>query len=184
MMIKQTTLDQFFQKNIVEEELEEKGDSTSHVQEDTNKNSSASDSEDYDLDADLKEVQKSQTGQDSQIESLLTNRTEPSALHKTPLLKNNSSSSVTAKLQGLLEKINTSTSQQVKSNDTHDMCDEKELSEDKPDEEDNDEDNTDSDEDVKMQYRKMMLKQASSDFYKSQSTVAFLRKFIYTDGKY
>ncbi|XP_045130667.1 ribosome biogenesis protein BMS1 homolog [Portunus trituberculatus] len=160
-----------------------KSKSTSHVQEDTNKNSSASDSEDYDLDADLKEVQKSQTGQDSQIESLLTNRTEPSALHKTPLLKNNSSSSVTAKLQGLLEKINTSTSQQVKSNDTHDMCDEKELSEDKPDEEDNDEDNTDSDEDVKMQYRKMMLKQASSDFYKSQSTVAFLRKFIYTDVK-
>lgn len=154
------------------------------MKEDIYKRSSASDSEDYDLDADLKEIQKSQTGQDSQMESLSTNRTEPSAPHRTPNLKNNSSSSVTAKLQGLLEKLSTSTSQQVKNNDTHDMCDEEELSKDKPDEENSDEDDTDSDEDVKTQYRKMMLKQASSDFYKSQSAVAFLRKFIYTDGKY
>uniref|UniRef100_A0A0P4WGX0 Bms1-type G domain-containing protein n=1 Tax=Scylla olivacea TaxID=85551 RepID=A0A0P4WGX0_SCYOL len=157
--------------------------STSHVKEDAHKSSSGSDSEDYDLDADLKEVQKTQAGQDSQIESLLTNRTETSIPHRTPHLKNNSSSSVTAKLQGLLEKISTSTSQQLKTNDTHDMSDEKELSENKPDEDDSDEDDTDGDEDVKAQYRKMMLKQASSDFYKSQSTVSFLRKFIYTDVK-
>lgn len=135
------------------------------------------------MDADLKEVQKSQAGQESQIESFHANRTEPPAPYKTPHLKNNSNSSVTAKLQGLLEKINTSVSQQIKTKDTHDTSNEKELSENRPDEDDSDEDDTDSDEDVKTQYRKMMLKQASSDFYKSQSTVAFLRKFIYMDGK-
>lgn len=157
--------------------------STSHAKEDTHKSSSGSDSEDYDLDADLKEVQKSQAGQESQTESFHANRTEPPAPYKTPHLKNNSNSSVTAKLQGLLEKINTSVSQQLKTKDTTDMSNEKELSEDRPDEDDSDEDDTDSDEDVKTQYRKMMLKQASSDFYKSQSTVAFLRKFIYMDVK-
>ena len=164
------------------------------MKEDTNKNSS--DSEDYDLDADLQEVQKSEVGgPENESESFPKSGAQPLPSPRTPHLKNNTSL-VTAKLQGLLEKINTSTSQQPRTKDeTLVKCDQNELAddssrlydkelEDELDEDECDEDDSDSDDDMKAQYRNEMFKQASSDFYKSQSTISFLRKFIYTDGKY
>lgn len=166
------------------------------------RNSDGSDSEDYDLDADLQEVQGKDAGQDSAVKSLPGNTTESSMpVRKKLELKNNNNSSVTAKLQGLLDKIKPSTVHPSKTKATDDDDDDdsedeqfgdtefgegsefhgKESSKSKP-QNDSDEDDSESDED-KIQYRSEMLKQAMSDFYKGQSTVSFLRRFIYSNGK-
>lgn len=166
-------------------------------------NCDGSDSEDYDLDADLQEVQKD-TDQNSSVKSSPADVMQSSMpVRKVSELKNNNSSSVTAKLQGLLEKINPITLRQTKAraDDGNDMHEEdnledtqvgdgsqfpgKESSKAKPQTTaDEDNSDSDSDEDMKVQYRSDMLKQAMSDFYKGQSTVSFLRKFIYANGKW
>lgn len=164
------------------------------------RNSDGSDSEDYDLDADLQEIQGKDAGQDGAVKSLPGDLAESSVpIRKKLELRNNNNSSVTAKLQGLLEKIKPSTVHQSKTKATADDDDDdsedeqlgdtecregsefhgKESSKSKP-QNDSDVDDSESDED-KIQYRSEMLKQAMSDFYKGQSTVSFLRRFIYSN---
>lgn len=151
------------------------------------------------MDADLQEVQRKGAGEDGAVKSFPDDAMKSSvAVRKVSELRNNNSTSVTAKLQGLLEKINASAVQQPKTKDkdnSNGMQNEdntefgdgsqfhsKESSKSKTQNTCDDE-NSESDDDTKVLYRSEMLKQAMSDFYKGQSTVSFLRRFIYTNGK-
>ncbi|KAG7153836.1 Ribosome biogenesis protein BMS1-like [Homarus americanus] len=167
---------------------------------------SDSDSDDYDLDADLQDVRclQNHDGGTSHSMGSLSQR-------RTPYLKNNKDSDVTVKIQGLLEKITKSSDQKPKikpisggdsgfSNEENDSEDdvmdegdglsqnnnvnmnsvEKKIEEGS----DSDQDDSDSEEeDGRLEYRSSMFKQATQNFYRNQSTVSYLRKYIYGDVK-
>lgn len=150
------------------------------------------------MEADLQEIQR-EGGQDNAVKYSPSDAVQSSvAAKKISELKNNNSTSVTAKLQGLLEKISASTVQQPKMKDkdySDDMCSkdntafgggsqncDKESSKTKV-QNICDDKNSESDDDTNILYRSEMLKQAVSDFYKGQSTISFLRRFIYANGK-
>lgn len=147
------------------------------------------------MDADLQEVKKKESGEGSSVKTAPGDTTKSTAqVRKISEVKNNNNTLVTAKLQGLLEKISASTVQQPKEraeNENENTCGQNKLDDAQLEESSNcrpriisGEDDSESDEETKVQYRSEMLKQAMSDFYKGQSTVSFLRRFIYADGKY
>lgn len=172
-----------------------------------------SDSDDYDLDGDLQDVNALQSidgNIKSRVDSHMTQvRKGSGSKQQIPGIKSNKDSDVTAKIQGLLEKINKSgqnpkqkaisddsgfSNEENDSDDLIDDCkDEIEGSDSllqdnglnvkppkNPETIDNDSDDSDSEEENdKLEYRSEMLKQATENFYKNQSTVSYLRKYIY-----
>ncbi|KAK8743356.1 hypothetical protein OTU49_001394, partial [Cherax quadricarinatus] len=172
-----------------------------------------SDSDDYDLDGDLQDVNALQSidgNIKSRVDSHMTQvRKGSGSKQQIPGIKSNKDSDVTAKIQGLLEKINKSgqnpkqkaisddsgfSNEENDSDDLIDDCkDEIEGSDGllqdnglnvkppkNPETIDNDSDDSDSEEENdKLEYRSEMLKQATENFYKNQSTVSYLRKYIY-----
>lgn len=176
-----------------------------------------SDSDEYDLDSDLQNVRNSQKLGDNAVESSrseVTNVSESVTLPKrTRALKNNKDSNVTAKIQGLLDKITESSSKKSKvravsddsgfsneedesdvdgavSSDSFSRKTSSQVSLDTEKQvdgvsDDSDDDDSESeDEDGTLDYRSEMFKQATENFYKNQSTVSYLRKYIYGDSKY
>lgn len=173
-----------------------------------------SDSDDYDLDSDLQDVRNSQDLGDHNSQTQTTGMERKSAsLKRTHCLKNNTDSDMNVKIQGLLEKISKSSSKISKARTLSDDCGvnnkedggDRDITEDcdeslshdeklsihpikqASDKEISDSDNEDvdsEDEDSKSEYRCEMLKQATENFYKNQSTVSYLRKYIYGDSEY
>ncbi|XP_071526137.1 ribosome biogenesis protein BMS1 homolog [Panulirus ornatus] len=174
-----------------------------------------SDSDEYDVDADLQDVRSSHVhgnDRDTVAYQPAGMDRESASMKRTPVLKNNKDSDVNAKIQGLLEKISKSSSRKSKgkvisddsgfSNEEDDSANDRplecdgSLSQDKKLDThpimqpslkeiiDSDSKDVDSeDEDDKSEYRCEMFKQASENFYKNQSTVSYLRKYIYGDIK-
>ncbi|XP_045606328.2 ribosome biogenesis protein BMS1 homolog [Procambarus clarkii] len=163
-----------------------------------------SDSDDYDLDADLQNVCGLQNVDDSlrgQGGSQLALNSSVLSKKQTPCIKNNKDFNVTEKIQGLLEKLSKSSSKTKTVGDDSGFSNEENDSDnatDNSDEEsqdnvnlvkkqevsDSDEDDSDMEEENdKLEYRSEMFKQATENFYKNQSTVSYLRKYIYGEVK-
>ncbi|KAK3856415.1 hypothetical protein Pcinc_037266 [Petrolisthes cinctipes] len=187
-----------------EEEEEDVNDISPPKKKFKNDSGVESDSEDYDLDSDLLDIQQHNLALkvDSEVK-------EPAAARKIMPLSKNKDSDISQKIQGILEKINTS-QQNTKMPSTTNKC--KILDDDEEEEEEENKDiglsndgkpsssvvqdkgeesegtnsstsDEDEDEKGKEEYRMEMFKQATSNFYKNQSTVSFLRKYIYGEIK-
>ncbi|XP_037790016.1 ribosome biogenesis protein BMS1 homolog [Penaeus monodon] len=148
-----------------------------------------SDSDDCDVDSDLKDIvrglEKDQANIDVKEIKLKVGIKGSDRDKKTvQALKRNKDFEMTAKIQGILEKISTASGQQPKPNLAGSDCGSgSEISRMKELKKEESIHQVEGMEEEKMDYRTEMFKQATQNFYKNQNTVSYLKKYIYGQVK-